>query len=159
MIYDRKVGSAFYRLAFPSRVQDVCDLLGGRKCTGRASVSDERERLPQLLNNSQVRRMLGDVAVQNTPAIVVDDEEAVEHGKGNRGNGEEIHRGNGLPVITKKGEPALSRVRVSGGSFHPAGNRPFGNSKAKHEKFSVDAGSSPTGVLGHHLEDEIPNFF
>ena len=103
--------------------------------------------------------MPGDVAVQNAAAMVADDKKAVEHGEGNRGNGEEIHRGNGLPVITKKGEPALSRVRVSGGSFHPAGNRPFGNIKAKHEKFSVDARSSPVAVLGHHLEDEIPNFF
>jgi hypothetical protein len=103
--------------------------------------------------------MARDVAVQNTPAIVADDKEAVEHGKGNRGNGEEIHRGNGLSVITKKGEPALTRVGVFGGSFHPAGNRSFGNIKAKHEKFSVDAGSSPTVVLGHQLEDEIANVF
>ena len=61
--------------------------------------------------------MPGDVAVQNAAAMVADDKKAVEHGEGNRGNGEEIHRGSGLPVITKKGEPALSRVRVSGARF------------------------------------------
>jgi hypothetical protein len=97
------------------------------------------------------------VAVQNTPTIVADDEEAVEHREGDRGNREEIHGRNGLPMIPKKGEPALIWTRVCGGAFHPAGDSSFGNAKPEHKKFSVDAGSSPAGVLTHHLEDEIPN--
>jgi hypothetical protein len=97
--------------------------------------------------------------VQDTPAIMANDEEAVEHGEGDRGNREEIHRGNGFPMVTEKSEPTLGWVWISRGSFHPAGNGSFGNVKTEHEKFSVDAGSSPAGVLGHHLEDEIPNLF
>lgn len=117
------------------------------------------ERLPQLLNNPKARGMPRDVAVQNTSAIMADDEEAVEHGEGDRGNREEVHRGDGFPMVTQKSEPTLGRVWISGGSFHPAGNGSFGNVKTEHEKFSVDAGSSPAGILGHHLEDEIPNLF
>ena len=100
-----------------------------------------------------------DVAVQDAAAIVADYEKAVEHAEGDRRNREEIHGGNGFPMVTKKGEPALGWVRVPGGPFHPAGNRSFGNGKSEHEKFSVDTGSFPIGVLGHHLEDQIPNFF
>src|SRR5215831_707502 len=119
----------------------------------------KRKRLPQLLNNPNARGLPRDVAVQNTSAIMADDEEAVEHGEGDRGNREEIHRGDGFPMVTQKSEPTLGRVWISGGSFHPAGNRSFGNVETEHEKFSVDAGSSPAGVLGHHLEDEIANLF
>src|SRR5215469_6125331 len=103
--------------------------------------------------------MPGHVAVQNAAAIVAHDEEAVEHAEGDRRNREEIHRGDSFPMVTKKSEPALGGVRVSGRPFHPAGNGSFRNIKTEHEKFSMDAGSSPAGVLRHHLVDQIPNFF
>jgi hypothetical protein len=41
-----------------------------------------------------------DVAVQNTSAIMADDEEAVEHGEGDRRNRKEIHRSDGFPMVT-----------------------------------------------------------
>ena len=63
--------------------------------------------------------MARDVAVQNTSAIMADDEEAVEHGEGDRGNREEIHRGDGFPMVTQKSEPTLGWVWISGGLFHP----------------------------------------
>src|SRR5215469_1437385 len=62
----------------------------------------KRERLPQLLNNPKARGMSRDVAVQNASAIMADDEEAVEHGERDRGNREEIHRGDGFPMVTEK---------------------------------------------------------
>src|SRR5215510_15966834 len=99
-----------------------------------------------------------DVAVQNTSAIVADDEKAVEHAEVDRENSKEIHRGNNFLVITQKGKPVLARPRILRRTFHPAGNRSFGNIKAKHEKFSVDGRSSPTGVVSDHPEDEIANF-
>jgi hypothetical protein len=51
-----------------------------------------------------------DVAVQNTSAIMADDEEAVEHGEGDRGHREEIHRSDGFPMVTQKSEPTLGWV-------------------------------------------------
>jgi len=68
------------------------------------------ERLPQLLNNPKARGMPRDVAVQNTSAIMADDKEALEHGEGDRGNREEIRRGDGFPMVTRKSEPTFGRV-------------------------------------------------
>jgi hypothetical protein len=103
--------------------------------------------------------MLGHIAMQNAPAIVADEEEAVKHREGDRGNGEEIHRSYSFPMVTKKGEPTLGSIGVPGHPFHPAGNRSFGNVKTEHKKFSMDAGSSPSLVLRHHLANEIPDLF
>jgi hypothetical protein len=83
----------------------------------------------------------------------------VEHAEGDRRNREKIHGRDVFLMVTKKGQRALGWVRGSGIPFHPAGNCSFGNLTTEHGKISVDAGSSPAGVLGHHLEDQIPNFF
>ena len=103
--------------------------------------------------------MFGDIEVQNASAIVANDEEAVEQAEIDCGDGEEVHRGDGFPVVAKKGKPALAKLRILRRSFHPAGNRSFGDVKTEHEKFSVDARGSPAGVLGDHLEDQIASFF
>lgn len=55
--------------------------------------------------------------MQNAPATVSDDEEAVEHAKGEGGHGEKIHRSNGFAVIVKKYLPALCRFWIFGVSF------------------------------------------
>jgi len=54
-----------------------------------------------MLKSGQAARS---IAVQNTSPIMADDEEAVEHGEGDRGNREEIHRRDGFPMVTKKSE-------------------------------------------------------
>ena len=105
----------------------------------------KRKRLPQLLNNPKARGLPCDVAVQNTAAIMADDEKAVQHGEGDRGNREEIHRGDGFPMVTQKGEPTLGWFWITGGSFHPAGNGSFGNIKTEHEKFSWMRGAPQLG--------------
>jgi hypothetical protein len=43
-----------------------------------------RKRLPQLLDGPTTRRMLRDVDVQDVPAIVTDDKEAVQYAERNR---------------------------------------------------------------------------
>jgi hypothetical protein len=57
----------------------------------------------QLLDDPRACRMLCDIEVQDTPAIVTDDEKAIEHAEGDRRNSEEVHRGNHFTVITEKG--------------------------------------------------------
>src|SRR6516162_2807755 len=110
--------------------------------------------LAQLLDDPQTGWMFGDVEVQNATAIVADNEEAVEYAEGDCGNREEIHRSDGFLVVTQKGQPAFGWIWVCGNSLHPARNGSFGDIKTEHQKFAVDAGSSPARVLGHHLEDE-----
>jgi hypothetical protein len=61
-----------------------------------------RERLSQLLHDPTARRMACDVEVHNTPTVVADEEEAVEHIKGERWYGEEIHGCDGFPMIAQE---------------------------------------------------------
>jgi len=82
----------------------------------------KRKRLPQLLDDPLTRRMLGDIEVQNTPTIMADDKEALEHRKRDRRNGKEIHGGDGFPMVTNEGTPALAGLGAPGHPVHPAGN-------------------------------------
>src|SRR5215467_4294258 len=66
--------------------------------------------------------MLRDVEVQDTPALVADDKEAVEDTEGDRGHGEEVHGRNRFPVIRKKRAPALGGPGLSRNPLHPAGD-------------------------------------
>jgi hypothetical protein len=94
----------------------------------RISIEDQKlgsgtkwKRLPQLLDDPTTRRMLGDVNVQDAPPIMADDEEAVEHAERDRWHREEIHGRNRFPMVSKEGQPALGRVRISrrSSSCHP----------------------------------------
>jgi hypothetical protein len=73
--------------------------------------------------------MLREVEMQDTPAIMADDKEAVEDAEGDRGHGEEVHGRNRFPVIRKKGAPALGWLRISRCPLHPAGDGSLGASK------------------------------
>src|SRR5208337_2842174 len=100
--------------------------------------------------------MPGDIEVQDAPAVVADDEEAVQEIEGQGGNGEEVHSRDGFTMITKKGPPTLGGFRVSGSAPHPAGDGSLGYLKAQHAEFAMNARGTPGGVLGHHLENQVP---
>ena len=95
------------------------------------------------------------VEIHDTPPIVADDEEAIEHTEGDGRNGKEVHRRDGFPVISKQGKPAFCWPRVSRRSFHPAGNRSFRDIETEHEKFAVNTWGAPGGVLRDHPKDQI----
>src|SRR5664280_1746305 len=99
----------------------------------------------QLMHDPGAGGMASDVEVHNAPAIMADDEEAVQNPKGESGDGEEIHGSNSFPMIAQKGQPALGGLRVLGRSFHPAGNGGFRHVEAEHEEFAMDARRTPTG--------------
>src|SRR5580704_13494085 len=61
-------------------------------------------------------------------------------------------------MITKKCPPTLGAFRISGRASHPAGDGPLGYLKAQHAQFAMNAWSTPGCVLGHHLQNQIPNF-
>src|ERR1700686_1728513 len=102
--------------------------------------------------------MLGDVEVQNASTTMSDDKEAIEHAESNRWHGEEVHRRDAFPVISRKGEPLFGWFRVSRCSFHPARNRSFRDIETKHEKLAVDARRAPGRILGNNPEDQLTNF-
>src|SRR5262252_296472 len=118
----------------------------------------EGKRLAQLLDDPTACRMLREVEMQDTPAIVADDKEAVEDAEADRGHGEEVHGRNRFPVIPKKGAPALGWLGIPRNSLHPAGDASLGYLEAQHEQFAVNARRAPGRVLCHHTEDQLPNF-
>src|SRR6202521_5285597 len=102
----------------------------------RISIEDQKlgsgpkwKRLSQLLDDPTARRMLRDINVQDVPPIMADDEEAVEHAERDRWHSEEIHGRNRFPMVSKEGQPALGRVRISRRSFHPTGDGSLGKFK------------------------------
>ena len=58
-----------------------------------------RERFAQLLRDPRAGWMSGYVAAQYPPPVMRDDEEAIQHTKGQRRHGEEVHRSDGLTMI------------------------------------------------------------
>src|ERR1700693_1235116 len=102
--------------------------------------------------------MLGDVAVQDAPTIMADDEKAIEHAESDGRNGEEIHGCNSFPVVAQKGLPAFDRFRILRRSFHPTRDGSLGNIEAEHEKLAMDAWGSPSRILDNHAKDQLPHF-
>ena len=92
----------------------------------------KRKRLPQLLDDPTARRMLRDVEVQDTPAIVADDEEAVEDTESDRGYGEEVHGRNRFLVILQKRTPTFDWLGISGRPLHPARDGSLRNLEPQH---------------------------
>jgi hypothetical protein len=66
-----------------------------------------------------------DVEVQDATSIVADDKEAVEEAKRDGRNCEEVHGGDGLPVVFQEGEPVLSWLGISQSATHPPRDGPF----------------------------------
>src|ERR1035441_4538358 len=71
--------------------------------------------LVQLQRNPKGVGIASHVAVQDSTPVVADDEKAVENAESKRGYGEEVHRGNGLAMITKKNQPAPRGIGRSWG--------------------------------------------
>jgi len=99
--------------------------------------------------------MLGDVAVENLPSIMANNRKAIQQLKGDGWHSEEIHRSDHLAVIAEKAEPAFGRFRVPGRSLHAAGNASLRYVEAQHQKFAMNPGSAPRGVLSNHAEDQV----
>jgi hypothetical protein len=96
--------------------------------------------------------------MQNASPIMGNYEEAVQHAKGQCRHSEEVHRGDGFPMIAQKGRPWLCRLRGPRRSAHPAQGCPLRNIKAKHRQLAVDARSAPGWVLYDHTKDELAEF-
>src|SRR5215471_11691429 len=81
--------------------------------------------------------------MQDTPAIVADDKEAVEDAEADRGHGEEVYGRNHFPVIPKKSAPALGWLGIPRNSLHPAGDASLGYLEAQHEQFRRECEARP----------------
>jgi hypothetical protein len=99
-----------------------------------------------------------EVEMQHAPPVVADDEKAIKHMESDRWDPEEVHRGNGFPMIAQEAQPSAGRFRVPRCSAHLAGNGPLGHSETEHEKLTMDAWCAPGRILDYHSKNEIANF-
>ena len=101
------------------------------------------------------------IEVENTPPAVFDDEEAVKCLEGQRGNGEEVERGDNLTMVAQERQPLLRFARIvrSLEAFKVARDRWFGNFEPELEQFTVDARRAPSRIVGLHASDQFADFF
>jgi hypothetical protein len=132
----------------------------------RSSIEDQiirhcivRKCFAQLLRNPQTTWMPGDVAVENPPSVVCNDEEAVQDAEGQRRHGKEIHRCNRFSVVVQESRPTLRQLRTPRSLPHPTRHRSLRHVEAEHSQFSMNTRRAPGRVLGYHAEDEFAQFF
>jgi hypothetical protein len=102
--------------------------------------------------------MTCDVEMENPSTCVIDDEDAVEHTEVDCWNREEVHRSDGLPMISKEREPTIGWRGMPRSSFHPAGNGSLGDIEPEHEKLAMDSRRAPRRIFINHPEDHVSNF-
>ena len=117
-----------------------------------------RKCFPELLRNPRAGGILGDTKVHYAPAIMTEDEEAVENAKSKSRYAEEVHGSNSFAVIVEKCLPTSRGFWIFGSSLHPAGNGSFRDIESQLQEFAVNAGCTPGGILGDHLKNEVPYF-
>ena len=100
----------------------------------------------------------GDVAMQDLPASVLDDEEAIQHLEGHHGDGEEVERSDHLPVIPEEGQPSFAGVTAAPNTLQIPSDGSLGDREAEFLEFSMDLGCSPGRILFGKAADECPNF-
>jgi len=103
--------------------------------------------------------MSRDIEMQHASAIMAYNEKAVERAESQGRNSEEIHRGDGLPMIAQEAQPSSGRVRVPGRSAHPTGDGPLGNIETQHQELTMYSGCAPGWVFRHHPKNQITNVF
>jgi len=116
-----------------------------------------RPRFPQLLHNPGSIGISCHVKTQNLSPIMGHNKEAVQHAKGQRRDGEEVHCGNGLTVILEERQPVFAEIRSSGTS--PSRDCGFREIEAELEQFAVNTRRSPNRILGNHTKDQGSNLF
>jgi hypothetical protein len=88
--------------------------------------------------------MFGHIAVENPSPVMRNDEEAVQHAKLQCRHSEEVHRGDGFPMVTQERRPSLCWLRTPRRSPHPAQHGPLGNIEAKHSQLAMNAWRTPS---------------
>jgi hypothetical protein len=67
----------------------------------------------QLLHNPKSMGISRDIEMQDLTPVVADDEKAVQNTKCERWHGKEVHRGNGLAMVSEQRQPALHGIWIS----------------------------------------------
>ena len=92
--------------------------------------------------------------MQDLSPIMADDEKTVQNTKRQRWDGEEVHRSNGLAMVSEERQPSLHGIWISRSSTDPSRDAPLRNIETQLEQFAVNARCSPGRILGDHAEDQ-----
>jgi len=71
--------------------------------------------------------MFGSIDVEDSPAVVADDEETVKKAERSSGYREEVHCGNYFPMVLQECEPVFGRVAPVGQPSQIARDSSFAN--------------------------------
>jgi len=97
--------------------------------------------------------------VQDLTPVVTNNEKAVQNTERQRWDGEEVHRRNGLAMVSEERQPSFHGIWISRGSPDPSRDTPFRDVETQFEQFAVNARCSPGRILGNHTEDQGANLF
>ena len=97
--------------------------------------------------------------MQDLTPVVDDDEKAVQNTERERWDGEEVHRSNGLAMVSEERQPSFHRIWISRSAPDPSRDTPFREIETQLEQFAVNARRSPGRILGNHTEDQGANLF
>jgi hypothetical protein len=112
-----------------------------------------------LLYNPKRMGISRHIEVQNLTPVVADHEKAIQNTKPERWDGEEVHRSNGLTMVSEERQPSLPRIWISRGSLHPSRDTPFRQIETQLEQFTVNPRRSPGRIRRDHAEDQGANLF
>ena len=116
------------------------------------------EGLSQLLRHPGARGMPRGIEMKNPSSLMRNHEETVQHTKGERRHGEEVHRCKGVTMVAQERRPSRGRLGIPGGFAHPAQDSTLGEIETEHLQFAVNVRSTPGRVFSHHAEDELSGF-
>jgi hypothetical protein len=92
--------------------------------------------------------------MKDPASTVFDNEETVQDSKGESGHREEVH---GRAVIAQESSPEFPCLLRRRQALDIARNCPFRDLEAEVERFTMNSGSAPGGILFHHPLDEKSN--
>jgi len=92
----------------------------------------------------------------NRPGKTVDSDQNTER---RRWDGEEVHRRNGLAIVSEKRQPSVHGIWISRGSPDRLRDTPFRDVETQFDHFAVNARCSLGRILGNHTEDQGANLF
>ncbi len=115
----------------------------------------EWECLAELLDDPRSARMKGDVKPENLPAPMVNDVEAVQEAEGRRWNDEEVHRCDGVAMISQEVDPGLLLSLGRRDAWHVSANGVRMHVDAETRELPGDARSAPP-ILRRHSTNQSP---
>ena len=112
--------------------------------------------LRELIGDPLSGRMRRHAKPQDLSPAVAHDQEPIEQPERDGRHHEQIHRGNAVRMITKKGLPSLRRR--SAPPRHVLGHAGLPNIDPELEQFAMDPRRSPQRIGNAHLADQLADF-